>query len=249
MLLPFKSGRRSKISASSAVATVAFGMPLLRPPTSRIGEPGYCVRHQSRASTRVLNVTGSMSGPVTSKRCSRMRRRVRMVTGTNSCTSRRRRCCSSSSNWIAATFSAAWGSAASTVPHTWPVLRMRTMRQRRFIRLASLAGVSLDLGRRGGMPRKYGYGLNKIQSDAPPLRSGSGTPRTEVIGRRRHRLTGAIELGSRHGLPGAVLQQPRLRFVSSGRTIQCDIRVGRVIEERMSRVTPPRMNSRSRECP
>ena len=80
MLLPFKSGRRSKISASSAVATVAFGVPLLRPPTSRIGEPWQCVRHQSRASTRVLNVTGSMSGPVTSKRSSRMRRRVRMVT-------------------------------------------------------------------------------------------------------------------------------------------------------------------------
>jgi hypothetical protein len=39
MLLPFKSGRRSKISASSAVATVAFDVPLLRPPTSRIGEP------------------------------------------------------------------------------------------------------------------------------------------------------------------------------------------------------------------
>jgi hypothetical protein len=26
MLLPFKSGRRSKISASSAVATIAFGV-------------------------------------------------------------------------------------------------------------------------------------------------------------------------------------------------------------------------------
>ena len=39
MLLPFKSGRRSKISASSALATDAFGVPLLRPPTSRIGEP------------------------------------------------------------------------------------------------------------------------------------------------------------------------------------------------------------------
>ena len=41
--------------------------------------------------------------------------------------------------------------AASTVPSTSPLLRMSTMRKRRFIRLASLAGVSLDLGRRGGM--------------------------------------------------------------------------------------------------
>ena len=32
----------------------------------------------------------------------------------------RRCCCSSSSNWIAATFSAAWASAASTVPSTSP---------------------------------------------------------------------------------------------------------------------------------
>ena len=46
-------------------------------------------------------------------------------------------------NWTAATFSAAWGSAASTVPSTAPLLRINTMRKRRFIRLASLAGVSL----------------------------------------------------------------------------------------------------------
>ena len=57
------------------------------------------------------------------------------------------------------------------------------MRQRRFIRLASLAGVSLDLGRRGGMPRKYGYGLNEsnpthplsvlaLERRAPPFGTG-----------------------------------------------------------------------------
>src|ERR1700738_3032773 len=32
-------------------------------------------------------------------------------------------------------------------------------------------------------------------------------------------------------------------------TPQCDIRVGTVIEATMPRVTPPRMNSRMRECP
>ena len=34
----------------------------------------------------------------------------------------------------------------------------------------------------------------------------------------RQAMAAIATLGSRHGLPGAVLQQPRLRFVSSGRT-------------------------------
>jgi hypothetical protein len=45
-----------------------------RAPTSR-------TRHQTRASRRLLNVTGSMSGPVTTK-CSRTRRMVRTVNAT-----------------------------------------------------------------------------------------------------------------------------------------------------------------------
>ena len=58
-------------------------------------------------------------------------------------------------NWTAATFSAAWGSAASTVPSTAPLLRINTMRKRRFIRLASLAGVSLGLGGGVAWPMEF----------------------------------------------------------------------------------------------
>jgi hypothetical protein len=36
-------------------------------PISVIGEPGWCVLHQSRASERLLNFIGAMSGPVTMK--------------------------------------------------------------------------------------------------------------------------------------------------------------------------------------
>ena len=36
-------------------------------PISVIGEPGWCFQHQSRASGRLLNFIGSMSGPVTMK--------------------------------------------------------------------------------------------------------------------------------------------------------------------------------------
>ena len=36
-------------------------------PTSVIGEPGWCVLHQSLASRRVLNFIGSTSGPLTMK--------------------------------------------------------------------------------------------------------------------------------------------------------------------------------------
>ena len=36
-------------------------------PTSLIGEPGWCVMHQSLASRRDMNFMGSTSGPVTTK--------------------------------------------------------------------------------------------------------------------------------------------------------------------------------------
>ena len=41
---------------------------------------------------------------------------------------------------------------------------MSTMRQRRFIRLASLAGVSLGLGRRGGMGGKLDVQNRGVES-------------------------------------------------------------------------------------
>ena len=53
---------------------------------------------------------------------------------------------SSKLNWTAATAFAASASGASTVPRISPLARNKTTRQRRFIRRASLAGVSFLRG-------------------------------------------------------------------------------------------------------
>ncbi|MGB9051458.1 MAG: ABC transporter substrate-binding protein [Pseudolabrys sp.] len=69
----------------------------------------------------------------------------------SSCTMIRLRWISSKSNWTAAAALAAATSGASTSPRISPLLRSRTTRQRRFIRRASLPGLSFLLDRRDGM--------------------------------------------------------------------------------------------------
>ena len=75
---------------------------------------------------------------------------------------------SSRLNWTAATALATSASGASTYPRISPLWRSRTTRQRRPIRLASSAGLSLEVRRRDGMPaKKCGASSNPRTRFAP----------------------------------------------------------------------------------